>query len=47
VAVNKLFGRFNGRGIVRVVVQKLGSGEEPINADDVGAIVWHVAAPLK
>jgi hypothetical protein len=41
VAINELFGRFNGRGIVRVIVQKFGSNEIeiPVDTDDVGAIV--------
>jgi hypothetical protein len=45
VAVNELFGRFNGGGIIRVIVQKLGYNgiERPV--DDVGAIIWHGAAP--
>jgi hypothetical protein len=48
VAVNELFGRFDGGGIVRVIVQKVGSNriERPVGADDVGAIIWHDAAPL-
>jgi len=46
VATNELFGRFNGGGIVRVTMQELGYNgiERPV--DDVGAIIWHVAAPL-
>jgi hypothetical protein len=48
VAVNELFGRFNGGGIVRVIVQEFGySGiEMPVDADDVSAIIWHGAAPF-
>jgi hypothetical protein len=41
VAINELFGRFDGGGIVRVIVQKFGSNgiERPVDADDVGAIM--------
>jgi hypothetical protein len=48
VALNKLFGRFDGGGIVRGIVQKFGSNgiESPVDADDVGALIWHGAAPL-
>jgi hypothetical protein len=48
VAVSELFGRFNGGGIVRVIVLKFGSNriERPIGADDVGTINWHRAAPF-
>jgi len=48
VAINELFGRFNGGGIVRVIVQKFGSNEieMPVDTDDVGAIVRHGAAPF-
>jgi hypothetical protein len=48
VAVNEFLGRFDGGGIVRVIVQEFGSNriEMPIDADDVGAIIWHGAAPL-
>ena len=47
-AINELFGRFNGGGIVRVIVEKFGSNgiERRVDADDVGAIIWHGAAPL-
>jgi hypothetical protein len=47
VAVNELFGRFDGGGIVRMIVQEFGSSgiEGPADADDVGAIIWHGAAP--
>jgi hypothetical protein len=46
VADNELFGRFNGGGIVRVIVQEIGSNgiEKPVA--DVGAIIWHGAAPF-
>ena len=46
--MNELFGRLDGGGIIRVVVQKFGSSgiEGPADADDVGAIIWHETAPL-
>jgi hypothetical protein len=48
VAVNELFDRFNGGGIVRVIVQKFRSNgiERRVDTDDVGAIVRHGAAPF-
>jgi hypothetical protein len=38
MAINELFGRFNGGGIVRVIVQKFGSNEIEmcVDTDDVG-----------
>jgi hypothetical protein len=47
VALSELFGRFNGGGIVRVIVQESGYNgiELPVDADDVGAIIWHGFAP--
>ena len=41
MSANELFDRFNGGGIVRVIVQEFGSNEieGPADADDVGAIV--------
>jgi hypothetical protein len=43
VAVNELSGRFNGGGVVRVVMQKFDSDgvEVPVDADGIGAIIWH------
>jgi hypothetical protein len=48
VAINELFGRFNGGGIVRVIVQKSGSNEieMPVDTDDVGAIVRQCCCSL-
>jgi len=48
VVINELFGRFNGGGIVRVIVQKFGSNgiEMPVDADDVGAIVRQCCCSL-
>jgi hypothetical protein len=48
VAINELFGRFDGGGIVSMIMQKFGYNgiERPVDADDVGAINWHGAAPL-
>jgi hypothetical protein len=45
-AVSELFGRFNGGGIIRVIVQEFGSNgiENPVA--DVGAIIWHGYAPF-
>jgi hypothetical protein len=47
VALNELFGRFNGGGIVRVMVREFGYNgiEMPVDTDDVGAIIWHDSAP--
>jgi len=47
VALNELFGRFNGGGIVRVMVREFGYNgvEMPVDTDDVGAIIWHGPAP--
>ena len=47
--MNELFGRLNGGGIVRVVVRKFGPGaiDGPAEADDVGTVIWHAAAPLR
>src|ERR1700694_4974943 len=47
-AINELFGRLNGGGIVKVIVQKFGSNdiERRVDTDDVGAIVRHGAAPF-
>jgi hypothetical protein len=48
VATNELFGRFDGGGIVRVIVQEFGYNgiELRVDADDVSAIIWHGAAPF-
>jgi hypothetical protein len=48
VVVNKLFGRFDGGGIVRAIVREFGyNGTElPVDADDVSAIIWRGAAPF-
>jgi hypothetical protein len=48
VVANDLFGRFDGGGIVRVIVQEFGYNgiEMPADADDVSAIIWNVAAPF-
>jgi hypothetical protein len=48
VVANDLFGRFDGGGIVRVIVQEFGYNgiEMAADADDVSAIIWHVAAPF-
>jgi hypothetical protein len=48
VAANELFGRFDGGGIVRVIVQEFDSSgiEMPVDADDIRAVVRHVAAPF-
>jgi hypothetical protein len=46
MSIHKLPGRFNGSGIVRVVMQKFESGEVPRDADDIGAIIWHETAPF-
>lgn len=47
VAINELFGRFDGGGIVRVIVQKFGSNgiERPVDTDDVGAAIPADSAP--
>ena len=45
VSINELFGRFDGGGIVRVIVQEIGSNGIERPFDDVGAIIWHGAAP--
>jgi hypothetical protein len=43
----ELFGSFNGCGIIKVIVREFGYNgiELPVDADDVGAIIWHCAAP--
>jgi hypothetical protein len=48
VVVNELFGRFDGGGIVRVIVREFGydGTELPVDADDVSAIIWHGTAPF-
>ena len=48
VVINELFGRFNGGGIVRGIVQKFGSNEieMPVDTDDVGAIVRQCCCSL-
>ena len=48
VGINESFGRFNGGGIVRVIVQKFGSNEIeiPVDTDDVGAIVRQCCCSL-
>ena len=48
VVINELFGRFNGGGIVRVIVQKFGSNEteRAADTDDVGAIVRQCCCSL-
>jgi hypothetical protein len=42
----ELFGSFNGCGIIKVIVREFGYNgiELPVDADDVGAIIWHCAA---
>jgi hypothetical protein len=44
---NELFGSFNGGGIITVIVWEFGYNgiELPVDADDVGAIIWHCATP--
>jgi hypothetical protein len=48
VIVNELFGRFDGGGVVRMIVQEFDYNgiEMPVDADAVGAIIWDGAAPF-
>ena len=48
MAINELFGRFNGGDIVKVIVQKFGSNkiEMCVDTDDVGAIVRQCCCSL-
>src|SRR6202043_1161198 len=48
VAINELFGRFDGGGIGSMIMQKFGYNgiERPVQAAAVGAITWRGAGPL-